>query len=144
MTNGKRNKVAGHNWEREGCRMCHSVGYPHVATTRAESRNRDALKIDLMNSEEDINGRFFLNVQCKNTSSSLPYGKLLEEMPDGKEINIIWHKQTRKVNDRFIEIGRYAILNLNDFLGILRFLKENNYESKINQQGMVGDSPASN
>lgn len=97
-------------------------------TSRSESRSRDGQKIDLINQDEFSNGRLPGNFQCKTTSTSLPYGKILAEMPEGKELNIIAHNQTRKVGQRFISIGHYAIMTLDDFLNLFKHALETGYE----------------
>lgn len=130
-TNGKRNRQAGHGLELELARKFREIGFPHVVTTRSESRSRDNQGIDLINSDERVNGRFPFNVQSKNTTSNVPYAKLLADMPVVPDVvNVVIHKQTARVNDRFIGRGKYAILNLEDFLELVRRLKEYDGDSK--------------
>ena len=129
-TNGKRNRTAGHRWERKIVSYLKLIGYIFAVTTRSESRSRDDKKIDIMNYDEATNGRLPFNIQCKSTTVSVPYGKILTEMPDEGLINVIFHEQTRNVNGRFMCIGEYAILNLSDLLEIFEFLKQNNYERR--------------
>jgi hypothetical protein len=121
-TNGKRNKNAGHSWEREIVNDLKEMGYPHVVTTRSESRGRDAQKIDVMNKDEGENGRLPYNIQAKSLSKTAPYPKLLAELPIVKNvINVIFHKQT-KANDsgRFMTQGKFAILSLTDFYQMIK------------------------
>jgi len=121
MTNGKRNRQAGHSLERTLAGVFRDIGFPHVVTTRSESRSRDAQKIDLMNREERVNGRLPYNVQAKNSTLHLKYAKLLEEIPDVPGVmNVVIHKQTEKVNNRFVPRGEYAILYLKDFLTLIQ------------------------
>lgn len=121
MTNGKRNRQAGHSLERGLAEVFRSIGFPHVVTTRSESRSRDNQKIDLMNKDERINGRFPYNVQAKNSTAHLKYAKLLSEIPTVPDVmNVIIHKQTEKVGTRFLPRGQYAILYLKDFLTLIQ------------------------
>ena len=120
-TNGKRNRHAGHQLERTLAEIFRAIGFPHVVTTRSESRSRDAQKIDLMNKEERVNGRFPYNVQAKNSTVHLKYAKLLAEIPEVPNVmNVVIHKQTQKVGSRFLPTGEYAILSLNDFLTLIQ------------------------
>lgn len=126
-TPGKRNRAAGNNWERELAKFFRELGYPHVATTRQESRSRDADKIDLMNKEEHTNGRFPFNIQAKNTIKQVKYAKLLSELPTQEGvINAIFHKHTTRTGDRFLGTGKYVILSVKDFEKLLRIFKANN------------------
>ncbi len=125
-TPGKRNRVAGSNWERELAQLFRDIGYPHVITTRQGSRLRDSQKIDLMNSDESKYGRLPYNVQAKNVKGHLQYAKVIEELPkDPGIVNVVLHKQTNKVNNRFVCTGKYAILHMEDFVNMLKKLKNN-------------------
>lgn len=120
MTNGKRNRSAGHKWERTLVDEFKQLGFPHVVTTRSESRSRDAQKIDLMNKDELINGRFPFNVQAKTTTNHVKYAKLLAEMPSVVGVtNIVIHKQTQKVGTRFQPVGMYVVMMFSDFKQLL-------------------------
>lgn len=124
-TPGKRNKAAGSGWERELAIKFRELGFPHVITTRQGSRLRDSQKIDLMNSDEDKYGRLPYNVQAKNVVGHLAYGKVLGELPKEEGIiNVILHKQTAKVNDRFIGKEKFAIMYMDDFLNLIKELNE--------------------
>lgn len=130
MTNGKRNRSAGNGWERELAELFRTFGFPHVVTTRSESRSRDAQKIDLMNRDERVNGRFPYNIQAKNTTNHLKYGKVMAEMATTPGIiNVILHKQTEKSGTRFICKDKFAILKMDDFINIVKRLKD--YEELI-------------
>lgn len=120
-TPGKRNRVAGHNWELECVKIFKNIGYPSVVTSRSENKKRDADKIDLMNTDEIENGLFPYSVQCKTQTITAPYPKLLSEMKNFKNaIKVILHKQTKKSDKgKFIETGRYACLNMNDFIKLV-------------------------
>lgn len=122
-TNGKRNRSAGHAWERRLAEIFKDLGYEHVVTTRSESRARDNSKIDLMNKDERYNGQFPFNVQAKNKVGNLRYAELLAELPKEEGIiNVVLHKKTQKVGTRFLPAGHYAVLRLYDFLTLLQLL----------------------
>lgn len=123
QTNGKRNKNAGHAWEREAAAELREIGFHDVVTSRSASRSRDAQKIDLMNDDEGTNGRLPYNIQCKNLAKACPYPKFLAEIPVVKNVmNVVFHKQTKasETSGRFITKGKYAILSLADFYEIIK------------------------
>ncbi len=125
MTNGRRNKVAGSTWERELAIAFRELGFTDVITTRQGSRELDAKKIDLMNSNLSIHGRLPYNVQAKNIKGHIPYAKVIGELPKEPGIvNVIMHKMTNKVGSRFILQDKFAILYLDDFLDMVRKLRE--------------------
>ena len=125
-TPGKRNRVAGHNWERECAKLLKAIGFPHVVTSRSENRKRDADKIDLMNTDEYENGVLPYSIQCKTLSTTAPYPKLFSEMKDLKgTMKVVLHKQTQKSKKgKFLETGRYAIVLMSDFLNIVKENRE--------------------
>ena len=125
-TNGKRNKSAGSNYERETVKRLKDIGYTGVGTSRNNSRSRDAQKVDIVNCDESKDGRLPYNIQNKTLSKPAPYAKLLAEMPqDGSEINIIFHKQTKKnAAGRFMKVGEYAILKADDMYNMMQRLLE--------------------
>lgn len=118
-----RNRSAGHWLEREVVKKLKVIGFPFATTSRSESRSRDNQKIDIINTDEVENGRLPYNIQCKNTSTSLPYHSFLAEMPDDKNINVIIHNKTKKVNTQFRTIGQYAIMNSVDFYKLIEELE---------------------
>ena len=123
MSLGKRNRGAGHKWERDCKNRFIEIGFPHVVTSRSESRSTDARKIDLMNSRERLNGVFPFAVQCKSYSSRLDYHKLMEEI-DSDEIKVILHRFTKKAKTKFMTQGEYAILKIDDFFNLIKQLNE--------------------
>ncbi len=129
-TNGKRNRSVGHALERRIAEIFRSIGYPHVVTCRSESRSRDNQKVDLINKDERVNGRLPYNIQCKNSVKAIKYPLALSEMPVVPGVkNVIIHRQTEKVGERFLTRGDYAVLHLEDFLDMVKRL--NQYESGI-------------
>lgn len=123
MSLGKRNRNAGHKWERDCKKNFINIGFSHVVTTRSESRSRDAKKIDLMNKEEGLNGVLPFAVQCKSYSQKVDYYELLKEM-DSEEIKVILHKFTKKAKKKFVTKGEYAIMYAEDFFKIIKLLKD--------------------
>jgi len=125
-TVGKRNKNAGYVFEVEVKDLVKALGFDHVTLSRMESIVRDRQKVDLMNEEEGKNGRLPWNFQCKNiaSGSKLNYQKILDEMPKGKEINILAHNHTVKqysgTNSRFLTKGQYAITTPSDIFRLLQ------------------------
>lgn len=133
-TNGKRNRGAGNGWERRLAEIFRQIGFPHVVTTRSESRSRDNQKIDLINKDEARNGRLPYDVQAKNVVSHLKYGKVMAEMPvDSPSMPVIIHRQTEKSNDRFVVKNDFAILYLDDFFTLI----QQRDERKPTWDGMV-------
>lgn len=143
MTPGKRNRTAGSNWERELVKFFRELNFPHVVTTRSESRARDARKIDLMNEEERTNGQFVFNVQAKNATGHLKYAKILSEMPtETGIINLIAHKQTEKTNERFLPKGKFVIMHLDDFEKVVQLLNKHNIP--LTSRTFLPDEPSNN
>lgn len=121
MPGGKRNRQAGHGFERELAKLFRELGFKHVVTSRSESKSRDDQKIDLINKDEYENGRFPYNVQAKNAVGHLPYGKILAEIPHLPGIiNVIIHNQTEKVGEKFMPRDKFAILKLDDFVSLIQ------------------------
>lgn len=116
-----RNRQAGHKWERDLAKMFRNLNYPHVVTTRSESKSRDNQGIDLMNKDERKNGQFPFNVQAKCTTRTLNYPKLLDELPKEEGIiNVVLHRHTAKAETKFMVTGEYAILTLEDFIKLIK------------------------
>jgi hypothetical protein len=121
-----RNRVAGHNYERTCKNLLIEAGFPHVVSTRSESRSRDADGIDLINKDEGINGRLPYNIQCKNYTTHLKYFEVLKRIPKIPGIiNVIFHKLTtnkgkKNVSGQFIVQGHYAILYKEDFIQMMK------------------------
>lgn len=132
-TNGKRNRKAGHMLECQLAARFRDAGYPHVVTSRSESKNKDNNGVDIMNMDEFTNGRLPYNVQCKNSTQRLQYEKILKEMPDHKDVvNVIVHKMTERIGARFQPRGTYVILDLDDFMAIVSELRLHR-EERANQ-----------
>ena len=124
MTNGKRNRTAGHALERKIVNKLKTIGFPHAVTARSESKARDDLGVDIMNTNEAVNGRLLYNIQAKNTTTSLAYPKILAAMPKDKQLNVIIHNQTKRSNKRFITKGQYAIMELDSFYSLIERIEK--------------------
>lgn len=135
-TNGKRNRYAGHEFERSVVALLKEHGFLDVITTRSGSRHRDNQGIDIMNSEELKQGRLPFNIQCKNINGSVNYAKLLDSLPkDEGIVNVIFHKFTevRGKAGLFHPRGHYAILNMHDFV---RLIAELHNLKKVNNDSV--------
>lgn len=120
-TNGKRNRAAGHGYERAVVKLFQEIGFKDVVTSRSGNRLRDKEKVDLVNSDELLHGRFPYNVQCKCTVKALAYPALLKQLPKVPGIiNVILHKQTKRSGTRFMSAQSYAILYQEDFIKLLK------------------------
>lgn len=129
MSNGKRNRTAGHKWERTCAKRLREAGFTHVVTSRAESKSRDDSKVDLMNKDEYKNGRLPYNFQCKSTTQNTNYYKLLKELPQGSpELNIILHEKTEKRGEKFVKVGEFAIMEADAFFELITELERVNAE----------------
>lgn len=118
-----RNRTAGHDFELEVVNALKKTCYPHAKTSRSENRTRDAEKIDIVNHDEYKNGRLPYNIQCKN-AVSISYSKVLEEIEKTPGItNVVFHKKTEKVGNKFMPRGKYAFLHMSDFLTLMEDLE---------------------
>lgn len=125
-TNGARNRNAGHSLERDIARILRECGFPNAVTSRVESKKRDDAKVDLMNKDEETNGRIPYNIQAKNCCTTISYPLILSQMPKGKEYNVIIHNQTEKVgvSGRFLTKGQFAIMHSTDFFTLIKELED--------------------
>lgn len=128
-TNGKRNRWAGHALERTVAELLRGAGFPHVVTSRSESAKRDSQGVDMMNTDELQNGRLPYNIQCKCTTERPKYDALLKGLPKVKDvINVIIHKYTSRAasgdKNMFVTRGHYAIMEMNDFLALIKEREE--------------------
>lgn len=145
-TNGKRNRWAGHALERVVMNLMKAAGFPHVVTSRSESRKRDSQGVDLMNTNELENGRLPYNIQCKCTTERPKYDLLLKGLPKVKNvINVIIHKYTvrsKASGATFQTRGHYAILDMDDFLALIKEREE--LKAKVKEQRELTSFAAKN
>lgn len=136
MSLGKRNRTAGHSWERDVANTLRKIGFTHAVTSRSESRSRDDQKVDIINKDEATNGRLPYNIQAKCVKGHLKYAALLSELPKTPNVtNVVFHKQTTKSeNGRFMETGKFVILNMDDFLEMMKKVRK--YEAVHGSQSV--------
>jgi len=135
---GTRNKTAGSNWELEVIKRLKEIGFPHVVSTRAENRNLDAAKVDIMNSNERENGRLPFDIQCKTTASTFNYQTFFAD-PVNKA-DVILHRQTRKSKKNFIKTGEYAISKADLFFSMVKRIKDlENQLSRVLKERYAGE-----
>lgn len=125
----KRNhRSAGHSYELTVRDWFRAIGFPHLVTSRSESRSRDNQKIDLINRDEAATGRIPYDIQCKNVCHHLKYKDILDEIkPTKNVIRVIIHKLTEKTGKTktvFVHKGHYAILHADDFIKMAARLKQ--------------------
>jgi len=132
-----RNRVAGHNLERDIAKKLRELGFHDIKCSRECSRLRDSKKVDVCNADEDTNGRFPLNIQAKSYNTHVKYAKLLDELKEHngrKQINVVFHKLTEKsIGGKFMPKGEFAILNLDDFYKMVEHIK--NMEEILSESG---------
>jgi hypothetical protein len=105
------NRRRGIKWE---LACIHAIRhlFPEAVSSRAESRNRDAQKVDIC-----YTGDF--NIQCKLANRLIKYDQILAEMPEEGKINVIFNKFTRKSGNKFLPLGTYAMLTMDDFIKMM-------------------------
>jgi len=118
-----RNRNAGHGWEREMSTLLNDQKvFPEVGTARELSRNYDANKIDIVTRVIEEMPDLGLAIQAKTTTVTSPYPKLLAELKSGMKVlglnllPVVFHKHTKRVGERFMPKGNYAIMYLEDFI----------------------------
>ena len=105
----KRNRTAGNAFELQVLKKFIKF-FPDILTSRNESRSMDAKKVDFCNT-------YPFHFQCK-LSVNTPNFKILDEMPEGK--NVLIYGKVVKANKNFMQKETYAILKLDDFLELLK------------------------
>jgi len=113
------NRNRGNSYERVKRLELISCGYKDVVTTRSESRNMDALGIDLMGQSLPF------YVQCKLSNNRAFnhhkwYKERLERLPTDKPTFIFNKITSKSKSGRFMEDGEYVTLRINDFYKLLK------------------------
>lgn len=111
---GKRNRVNGHNYEREIRKKWFDAGWKHVVTSRSESKNADDSGLDLVHTAP-------FAVQCKYSKTRPNYIDILNNMPDVFS-NLLFHKQPRGKT--------YVTMDETTFWEILKHVKDIPREGK--------------
>lgn len=80
----------GNAYERKIAQEFRELGYKDCSTSRLESKKRDDMGVDLVNT-----GMF--NIQCKAVERLGLHHTIIDKMPNEKDkINLIFHKVNRK------------------------------------------------
>jgi hypothetical protein len=107
---GKQIRQRGNSYERDIAQEFRELGWKDCVTSRAESRNQDAKKIDLV-----FTNPFSVQIKCKNNyGNPLP---VLAEMPKDSNYNIVINKIVHK--------GEFVTMSKKDFYEIISMLKSN-------------------
>lgn len=118
-----RNREAGNQYERDLVNELKEIGYD-VVTSRAESRNMDAKKVDVFSPlGTDPERTLPYYIQSKFTASNPSYTSLLESMPKDRP-GLIFHKKSEsyKCKDyktRHRTVGEFVIMNKELFYKLL-------------------------
>ena len=112
---GKRNRNAGNQCERDEIKILKEIGFTEAVSSRAESRTRDDLKVDLCNTG-------VLNIQVKTAVQSPNYIELLNQMPDEPDqLNMVAFQKTKKsAQGKFMKKGKYYIMDADSLYHLLR------------------------
>jgi hypothetical protein len=108
---GKSSRVKGHTFERDMAKLFREMGWERCVTSRAESKSKDDQKIDLCFTDP-------FNVQCKAVENLGSIHRVLADMPDDTNYNIVLHKRSRS--------GVIVAMSLDDFKEIIKMLTINN------------------
>lgn len=110
----------GNTYERKIVNELKDLGFKDVITSRAESRNMDAKKVDVFGKSLPV------NIQCKNTKDNFKvadyYIENEEIFPDDKPL-VIFHKKTKKANTKFITQGEYVYMKKSTFYDLLKHVE---------------------
>jgi hypothetical protein len=104
------NRRRGHSWELETIHQLKEI-FPRAVSSRQESRTLDAQKVDICYTDP-------FNFQCKVHTKKVDYPEILESMPK-EGINVILHKYAVRTKANFMTMGKYAILNYDDFINLI-------------------------
>lgn len=135
---GKKNRIDGHNWEREVrkyIRDTYNLDDKDIHTSRYSSKRLDDNKVDI-----DDNTPFAF--QCKVISTkALDLLKVMKEM-ETSDIKVVLVKQREKkdtkAGTRFYTRGKLAVLYLEDYLDLIYQLHQ--YQMKeANEQHLSKD-----
>ncbi len=117
----RNNRTAGNNYERKIVNELKDLGFSDTVTSRSESRNMDAKKVDVFGKSLPI------HIQCKNTKDNFKIADYYQEnekiFPDDKPV-VIFHKKTKKVTSKFITQGEFVYLKKEDFYKLLEMIND--------------------
>lgn len=118
---GRNNKTAGSQFERDIVKELKEIGFTDVVTSRAESRNMDAKKVDVFGTSLPV------HIQCKNSKDNLKvadyYAENKDTFPKDKPV-VIFHKKTKKQKTRFFEQGSFVYMEKETFYNLLKMINK--------------------
>jgi len=106
---GRGIRKRGNNYEVLIAKQFRELGWEKSCTARAESRNADSQKRDIMFVQP-----FRIQCKCRNNFSS-PVNDL-KEMPQDEEYNLIFQK--------VVGVGEYIVMGKSDFYELIIMLKK--------------------
>lgn len=113
----RNNRTAGNAYERKIVNELKELGFSDCVTSRAESRNMDARKVDVFGNSLPI------HIQCKNTKDNFKVADYYDEnedvFPQDKPV-VIFHKKTKKAKTKFITQGEYVYIKKEDFYKLIK------------------------
>lgn len=116
----RNNRTSGNSYERKIVNELKDLGFSKVVTSRAESRNMDAKKVDVFGEGLPV------NIQCKNTKDNFKvadyYIENEEIFPNDKPL-VIFHKKTKKANTKFVSQGEYVYMKKEAFYELLKHVE---------------------
>lgn len=117
----RNNRTAGNQAERDIVVELRVLGFTDVVTSRAESRNMDAKKVDIFGESLPI------HIQVKNTQMNLKVADYYEEnkdiFPKDKPV-VIFHKKTKKQKTRFFEQGSFVYMEKETFYSLIKMINK--------------------
>ena len=122
MANSNRNR--GNGYERAIVNEIKALGFDAV-TSRAESRNMDARKVDVFSPEGSTNP-LPIYIQTKNMKDNFKVADYYREnkqfFPKDKPL-VIFHKKTKKAISKFITEGEFVYMEKESFYELLKKMK---------------------
>lgn len=144
MTQNKassRNRLAGLAFEQHIIDQFKQLTlFPELGRTAELDPKLDALGIDLVVIDNSEAEKFKYKIQCKNTTKSIDYPRLLERInAQGKDIAVLFNRRTeRQKSERYVAKGEYAILHAADFIKIIDNLRK--FEDGFHEMSCYFDS----
>lgn len=109
-TRGRSARQKGHSFELQVRDFFRELGYDKCVSSRSESKNKDDQGIDLC-----FTGPF--NVQCKAVENLGSMHRVLGDMPQDENYNVVFHKRNRQ--------GVVVAMSMEDFKEIIQMLTAN-------------------
>lgn len=109
-TRGRSARQKGHSFELQIRDFFKELGYDKCVSSRSESKNKDDQGIDLC-----YTGPF--NVQCKAVENLGSMHRVLGDMPQDENYNVVFHKRNRQ--------GTIVAMTAEDFKELIQMLITN-------------------